>query len=346
MGVTASRLRRVDWTGPGLSRRRRGRGFEIVDRRGRHVSNGAVLERVRALGIPPAWTDVWICPHEHGHLQAVGVDAAGRRQYLYHPRWRARRDQQKFDRMLMFARLLPQLRARAARDLELPGLGRKRVLACAVRLLDVGFFRIGGESYASRNGSFGLATLQRRHVRVAGQGRIVFDYPAKSGQRRIQSVVDEDVSEVIRALKRRRSGGDALLAYRREEDGAWVDVRSSEINAYIKETDPKISAKDFRTWHANLLAATALAVSAWQDTQTGREKAIKHAVQEAAHYLGNTPAVCRASYIDPRLFDHYRSGNTVAAALQEAALEDSMLPGETVERALIELLEEPPSRVS
>ena len=306
-----------------------------------------MLERVRALGIPPAWTDVWICPHENGHLQAVGVDAAGRRQYLYHPRWRERRDQQKFDRMLAFARLLPELRASAARDLELPGLGRRRVLACAVRLLDVGFFRIGGESYASRNGSFGLATLQRRHVRFSGRDRIVFDYPAKSGQRRIQSVVDEGVAEVIRALKRRRSGGDALLVYRRDEDDVWVDVRSFEINAYIKElTDANVSAKDFRTWHANLLAATALAVSAWQETQTGRERAIRHAVHEAAHYLGNTPTVCRASYIDPRLFDHYRSGSTVAAALQEAALEDSMLPGETVERALIELLEEPPSRAS
>ena len=311
------------------------------------MSNTAVLERVRALGIPPAWTDVWICPHEHGHLQAVGVDAAGRRQYIYHSRWRERRDQQKFDRMLTFARLLPVLRASAARDLELPDLGRRRVLACAVRLLDVGFFRIGGESYASRNGSFGLATLERRHVKLAGNGRIVFDYPAKSGQRRVQSVVDEDVYEVIRALKRRRSGGDALLAYRREEDGAWVDVRSFEINAYIKElTSADVSAKDFRTWHANLLAATALAVSAWQETQTGREKAIRHAVQEAAYYLGNTPTVCRASYLDPRLFDHYRSGSTVADALQEAVLEESELPGETVERALIDLLEEAPSRTS
>jgi len=342
MGVT--RLRRVDWTAPGLSRRRRGRGFEIVDRRGRHVADDAVLQRVRALAIPPAWTDVWICPHEDGHLQAVGTDAAGRRQYLYHPRWRERRDQQKFDRMLTFARLLPGLRAAAARDLRLPGLERRRVLACAVRLLDVGFFRIGGEAYASRNGSFGLATLQKRHVTLAGKGRIVFDYPAKSGQRRVQAVGDPDVYEVLRALKRRR-GGETLLAYRR--DGGWVDVRSSEINAYIKElTGADVSAKDFRTWHANLLAATALAVSTWQESRTGREQAIRHAVEEAAHYLGNTPAVCRASYIDPRLFDHYRSGNTVASALQEAVLDEAALPGEAVERALIALLQEPPSRTS
>lgn len=300
---------------------------------------------MRELTIPPAWTDVWICPHEDGHLQAVGVDAAGRRQYLYHPRWRERRDQQKFDRMLTFARLLPKLRAAVARDLQQPGVERRRVLACAVRLLDVGFFRIGGEAYASRNGSFGLATLQKRHVTLAGKGTVVFDYPAKSGQRRVQAVVDDDVYDVLRALKRRRGGGDTLLAYRK--DGGWVDVRSSEINAYLKElAGPDVSAKDFRTWHANLLAATALAVSAWQDSRTGREQAIRHAVGEAAHYLGNTPSVCRASYIDPRLFDHYRSGNTVASALERAALEDGALPGEVVERALIELLEEPASRTS
>jgi DNA topoisomerase IB len=173
----------------------------------------------------------------------------------------------------------------------------------------------------------------------------VFDYPAKSGQRRVQAVGDDDVYEVLRALKRRRGGGDALLAYR--QNGGWTDVRSSEINAYIKElTNADVSAKDFRTWHANLLAATALAVSVWQESRSGREQSIKHAVREAAHYLGNTPSVCRASYIDPRLFDHYRSGNTVAPALQEAALEEGTLPGETVERALIALLEEPPSRTS
>ncbi len=342
MAHAVPRLRRVDWTGPGLSRRRRGRGFEIVDRRGRRVSDPAVLRRVRELTIPPAWIDVWICPYENGHLQAVGTDAAGRRQYLYHPAWRQRRDQQKFDRMLRFARLLPELRAAAARDLQRPELDRTRVLACAVRLLDVGFFRVGGEEYAAQNGSFGLATLERRHVRLAREGRIVFDYPAKSGKRRVQSVVDDDVFDVIRTLKRRRAGGPALLACRSDRNGTWTDVRSGDINAYVKElAGAEFSAKDFRTWHANLLAATALAVASWQETRAGREQAIRYAVQEAAHYLGNTPTVCRASYVDPRLFDHYRSGNTVAAALQQAALEESALPGEAVERAVIEVLEDP-----
>ena len=322
-----SRLRRADCSLPGISRRRRGRGFEYVDAAGGRVDDAGTLERIRALAIPPAWKEVWICPDPNGHLQAVGTDAAGRRQYRYHERWRQRRDQEKFDEMLSFARALPRLRDAAARDLR--ERGRRRELACAVRLLDRGFFRVGGEEYADGNGSYGLATLTKDHVELAGDGVLVFDYPAKSGKRRLQAVVDPDVYDVVAALKRRR--GDRLF-----------QIRSGEINAYIKEaTGADFSAKDFRTWHATVLAAVALAVSERATSPTARKRAISRAVSEVAHYLGNTPAVCRASYIDPRVFDRYRAGITVSPALDGLAqLDEERSPSTqgAIERAVLRLL--------
>ena len=188
-----TRLRRADCSRPGHTRRRRGRGFEYLDERGARL-DAAAAKRVRALMIPPAWTDVWICPQPNGHIQAVGTDAAGRRQYLYHPDWRSRRDREKFAEMTRFARALPGLREAAARDLRRRGLGRERVLACAVRLLDRGFFRIGTEGYAAENGSYGLATMKRRHVTLESDGSVRFDYRSKGGRRRVQSVVDPAVS--------------------------------------------------------------------------------------------------------------------------------------------------------
>jgi DNA topoisomerase I len=312
-----ARLRRSDCSSPGIARRRRGRGFEYLDRSGRTIRDPLTLDRVRALAIPPAWSDVWICADANGHLQAVGTDAAGRRQYRYHPRWRERRDQQKFDETLEFGRVLPKLRETAAEHLAGPDLGKERVLATAVRLLDRGFFRVGGEEYVEENGSRGLATLEKRHVQLGADGLLVFDYPAKSRQRRVQAVVDPDVYAVVQALVRRRAGGSALLAYK---NGRWTDLRSAEINAYIKDlAGSGFSAKDFRTWHATVLAAVALAVSEQASSQAGRRRAMVRAVDEVAHYLGNTPAVCRASYIDPRVFDRYRAGVTVAPALEGIA---------------------------
>jgi DNA topoisomerase-1 len=313
------RLRRSDCTSPGIARRRRGRGFEYLEPDGKRIDDAATLDRVRALALPPAWADVWICSDPNGHLQAVGTDAAGRRQYRYHDRWRERRDQEKFDQMLAFARALPRLRKRAAADLR--GTGHTRELACAVRLLDRGFFRVGGEEYAEGNGSYGLATLEPKHVELAGDGMLVFDYPAKSGKRRVQAVVDPDVYEFVAALKRRR---------RRR----LLGIRSPEVNAYIKEhTGGDFSAKDFRTWHATVLAAVALGVSERAETRTGRQRAITRAVAEVAHYLGNTPAVSRASYIDPRVFDRYRGGMTIAPAVET-------LSEESIERAVLRMLED------
>ena len=254
-----TRLRRSDPSLPGLARRRSGRGFVYLDLGGERITDPEVVQRIKAHAIPPAWTDVWICPDPVGHLQAVGTDAAGRRQYLYHPQWRTRRDQQKFDRMLEFADALPRLRRVTSRHLSGRSLDRDRVLACAVRLLDRGFFRIGSEAYATGNGTFGLATMYRSHVSIHDQ-TVVFDYPAKGAKRRVQSVVDPEALAVLGALKRRRSPDPQLLAYKLGR--RWVDVRSDDINAYIKEvTEDGFSAKDFRTWNATVLAAVALAVS-------------------------------------------------------------------------------------
>jgi DNA topoisomerase I len=324
-----SRLRRSDCSGPGITRRRRGKGFEYRDEDGRRIEEPEVLARIRELGIPPAWENVWICPYPFGHLQATGTDAAGRKQYLYHPRWRARRDAEKFDSMARFARALPKLRERVDVDLEREELDREKVLACAVRLLDRGFFRIGSEEYTVQNESYGLATMRKSHVTLGADGAMVFDYPAKSGQRRIQGIIDPVASDVVAALKRRRGGGDELLAYKNGR--RWRDLRSEEINLYIKDaTSEDFSAKDFRTWNATVLAAVALSVSgAVAGSKTGRKRAITRAIKEVAHYLGNTPAVCRASYIDPRVFDAYRAGLVIkppaGQPVHHRALEEAVL---------------------
>jgi DNA topoisomerase-1 len=333
------RLRRSDPSSPGITRRRSGRGFTYVDTGQNRVTHPETLQRIKRLVIPPAWSDVWICPHPNGHLQAVGTDAAGRRQYLYHPAWRARRDAEKFDRVLEFGRSLPRLRTAAASDLSRGGLHRSRVLACAARLLDRGFFRVGSEAYAESNGSVGLATIEKSHVTCEGEV-VTFDFPAKGGKQRVQSVVDPDVLEVVQSLKRRRGGGDDLLAFRK--GGSWVDVRSEDINAYIKEhTGGEFTAKDFRTWHGTVLAAISLAVAAPASTSPSRQKrAMAWAVKEVAHYLGNTPAVCRASYVDPRVFDRYRAGVTIAGVLGEIGTDSLERPSmqSAIEEAVIDLI--------
>ena len=335
------RLRRADCSGPGITRRRRGRGWQYFDASGTSVTDPQTISRITDLAIPPAWQEVWICPHPMGHVQAVGVDAAGRKQYLYHTRWRERQDQKKFDHMLEFARSLPKMRHACAQHLMEEDLTRERVLACATRLLDRGFFRIGSEGYAEQNETYGLATMLKRHVQVEGD-IISFDYAAKGGKRRIQSVVDPDVAEAVAQLKRRRAGGPELLAYKAA--GRWSDVRSADINEYLKlVTGGDFTAKDFRTWNATVLAAVALAVSANASrTKTARKRAMSRAVQEVAEYLGNTPAIARSSYIDSRVFDRYASGWTIAGALEDMGLEDEYggpaFQG-PIEGAVLDLLE-------
>jgi DNA topoisomerase IB len=335
------RLRRADTTGPGILRKRAGTGFSyVLSEDGTPVDEPEVLQRINELVIPPAWNDVWICPYPGGHIQATGIDAKGRKQYRYHERWRQRRDAEKFDEMLRFARALPPLRERVDADLARPGLPRDKALGCAVRMLDKGFFRIGSEDYAVENDTFGLATMKKRHVKLLDGDVLLFDYPAKHGKRRIQSVVDDDVWAVVKTLKARRGGGDELLAYK---DGAtWKDIRSPDINEYLKDvTGLEISAKDFRTWNATVLAAVALSVSGLAaETKTARKRAVTRAVKEVCHYLGNTPAVARASYIDPRVFDRFEDGITIDPTIAVAENDETAIQG-AVEEAVLHLIEDP-----
>ncbi|MGH9126169.1 MAG: DNA topoisomerase IB [Acidimicrobiales bacterium] len=312
-----TRLRHVDCSEPGWTRRRCGRGFVYFDEHDRRLETEAVA-RIRALAIPPAWTQVWICSRPNGHLQATGWDAAGRKQYLYHPAWRVQRDRDKFDHMLVFARSLPNLRTQVRGDLDSGDLTREQVLACAAHLLDIGFFRIGSEGYAEDNHTYGLATMLKSHVRVMGD-TVVFDYPAKGSKRRVQSVVDPVVSTIVSRLKSRRGGGQELLAFRGPASGSrgrWIDVTSEDINDYLKAaTGVACSAKDFRTWNATVLAAVALAVGAPAASPRTRARRVRAAVDEVAHYLGNTPAVARASYIDRRVIDRYLAGDAIVVPL-------------------------------
>jgi DNA topoisomerase-1 len=310
------RLRRSSPSGPGIRRVRRGRGFSYVDVDGTALTDAPTRARIKALVIPPAWTDVWICPYPNGHIQAVGTDQAGRRQYLYHPDWRARRDAAKHDHVLDVARRLPEARERIGADLATRGLNRRRVLATAARMLDLGFFRVGGERYAEENSSYGLATIRREHVTVQRGGVVAFDYPAKSGRQRVQALAEPGVVTVVKALLRRPDPAPELLAYV-GSDRRWHDVRSSDINAYLCEVvGTDVSAKDFRTWHGTVLAAIALAVAEPSGmSRTARKRLVTHAVKEVSEYLGNTPAVCRASYIDPRILERFESGETIEQAV-------------------------------
>ena len=334
------RLRRSDLAEPGLRRVGHGRGFRYLMPDGEPVTDPDVLARIHELVIPPAWRDVWICPYPGGHIQATGIDAAGRKQYLYHSRWRQRRDLEKFDDMVEFARVLPALREHVDEHLRRGDLSREHVLAAAVRLLDRGFFRIGSEDYAVRNETYGLATMKKRHVRLR-EGVLLFDYPAKHGKRRMQQLVDPEVAEVVERLKRRRGGKDELLAHKNGR--RWVDIRSTDINDFLKEaTGLEVSAKDFRTWGATVLAAVALGVSGRApETRTGRKRAVTRAVKEVAYYLGNTPAVARASYIDPRVFDRFEDGEAIDARLVAAGGDgaDATAIQGPVEKAVLELLD-------
>ncbi|MFW7414855.1 DNA topoisomerase IB [Demequina sp. SO4-18] len=313
------RLRRSRPSEPGLTRRRAGKGWTYLDEAGNRIGDTHVIERIRALAIPPAWTDVWICPWPHGHLQALGTDDAGRRQYLYHPAWRERRDRAKHERVLEVAAALPAARAVADADAGRDDMSREHVLGIAFRLLDRGLFRVGGEGYAADNGSYGLATVLREHARVTDEG-VVFDYVAKSGKKRHVVVRDPEVESAITTLKRRADDDPQLLAWR--EAGtpvSWHDVTSEDINDYLQMVlEPDATAKDFRTWHGTVIAAQALARAGdpAQMSPTARKRAVAGVMREVAAQLGNTPAVARASYVDPRVVDLWEDGISVASVVE------------------------------
>lgn len=322
------RFRRMSPSAPGWTRRRCGRGFRFLDESGKPL-RAVDRERCKALAIPPAWTDVWICPIPNGHLQAVGTDDAGRRQYLYHPEWRSGRDRLKHDRVVSFGRRLPKARRTARRHIATETMTKEKALAAAFLLLDLGLFRVGGEEYTEENGSFGLATVEKRHVRVSGDS-ITFDYPAKSSQRRVVTVTDRRVREAVGQLLRRRGGGDQLLAYR---DGRWwKDITSHDIGDYVKRLlGPDATSKDFRTWHATVEAATVLAAPSARRSPLSR---VRRAAEHVADLLGDTPAVVRSSYIDPRIVDSFEAGETISGGPS-----DPRSPGRAGrERAVVRLL--------
>lgn len=295
---------------PGYGRRRRGRGWSYHDHRGRTVTDPRLRARFASLAIPPAWTDVWICRSSRGHLQATGRDAAGRRQYIYHPDWRQERQQAKYARILRFAEGLPDLRRQVDAQLRRRTLDRDRALAAAVELLDLTHIRVGSERYATRNRSYGLATLRSRHVDVDGS-RIRLHFRGKGGQLYEHEVADAPA--LARAIAEMDGlPGDEVLCYV-DDDGTVVDVGSGDVNAWLKERmGEEFTAKDFRTWAGTVAAAVALAEMGPVEGDARQRRAVAQVCRTAAELLGNTPAVCRASYIDPRVIDHYLDGRTIA----------------------------------
>ena len=327
------RLRRTSPDQPGWTRKRAGKGFTYLDQRGLKLG-AEETARVKSLVIPPAWREVWITPFDNGHLQAVGTDEAGRRQYLYHPEWRIRRDAEKFDRMLLFGKGLVKARESVVADLGREGMPLERACAAAVRLIDLGYFRIGNDVYADTHGSFGLTTLERRHVRRL-KDRLVFAFVGKSGVEHEIEIDDATVIEAVEIMRRRRSAGDPrLLAYRNGR--SWRSVLPELVNDYVRETTGlEATAKDFRTWHATVLAAASLAQTEEHgETKASRKRAVSGAMKEVSSFLGNTPTLARSSYVDPRVIEAYERGLTIHGTtrrtydtpdLRQAALERATL---------------------
>ena len=290
---------------PGFSRQKSGKGWRFLDERGRTITDKAERERVSKLGIPPAYTDVWICAKANGHIQATGRDAKGRKQYRYHPRWTAARDDAKYERMEAFGRLLPALRRRVAADMSRRGLPREKVLATLVALLEKTLIRVGNEDYVKDNKSFGLTTLRNRHLDVEGS-TLRFDFKGKSGKMWNLDLKDKRVAKVVRSIQ--ELPGQHLFQYL-DEDGHRQPVDSADVNAYLREiTGEDVTAKDFRTWAGTVLAAMALSEFEAVDTEALKKKNIKAAIESVAAKLGNTPTICRKCYVHPHVVDSYLDG--------------------------------------
>lgn len=330
------RLRTVYPSTRGGTRRRAGTGWTFFDKDGVRITDAEEVQRLKSLAIPPAWKDVWICPWPNGHIQAVGTDDAGRRQYQYHPDWRVKRDKLKFDRVLRAAEQLPAARRAIKRDLGLEGMPLERADAVAVRLLDLGYFRVGSDIYADTNGSFGLTTLEKRHVRRKGDV-LHFRFMGKSGIEHSIEIDDPDILDALDSLRRRRGGTERLLAYQLER--AWKDLDSTAVNAYLSGLLQDLTAKDFRTWHATVLAAASLAASEEPGgTKRSRQRAVKAAVLEVSEYLGNTPTIAKNSYVDPRVIDLYESGTTIDPELVTKRYRSPAAKQRALEAAVLELL--------
>ena len=324
------RLRRTFPDQPGWTRRRSGKGFTYLDEAG-HKLDAEQVQRCKALVIPPAWRDVWITPHPNGHLQAVGTDDAGRKQYLYHPQWRASRDAAKFDRILGFGKALSKARERVLSDIGAETMSLERSCAVAVRLLDLGYFRIGNDVYTDTNGSFGLTTMRKDHVSKHGDS-LRFSFVGKSGVEHTIDIDDKAAIEALQVMRKRRGGGDELLAWK---DGTtWRDLSSSDVNDYIRGCfGIEATAKDFRTWHATVIAAAVLAETDEPGaTKASRKRAVSGAMKEVSEFLGNTPTLARTAYVDPRVVEAYERGRTITVRgkydtddARQAALERAVL---------------------
>lgn len=330
-------LRYVNDTMPGIRRRRAGKGFSYIGPDGKRLTDKRVLARIRSLAVPPAWTDVWICPIARGHLQATGRDARGRKQYRYHPRWHAARDEVKYERMIAFGRALPRIRRRVEEDLSLPGLQRERVLAAVVRLLEKTGVRVGNEEYARENSSFGLTTLRNRHADVGGS-RIRFRFRGKGGKEHDVELSDRRLARIVARCQ--ELPGQALFTYL-DEEGEPRTVDSADVNDYLREiAGEEFTAKDFRTWSGTVLAAWALAELTEFDSEAQAKKNVVRAVEAVAERLGNTPAVSRRSYVHPTVIDAYLDGDVVRGARRKAEEElsgslDELPPEEAAVLALL-----------
>jgi DNA topoisomerase-1 len=293
---------------PGINRQATAKGFVYFREKGKRVRDAAVLARIKRLAIPPAWKDVWISPHGNGHVQATGRDARGRKQYHYHEDWRRQRDETKFGRMIAFAQALPRIRRRVKRDLSRRGMPREKVLATVARLLEVTLIRVGNDEYARENHSFGLTTMRNGHARVAGQ-HIRFAFSGKSGKRHDITLRDPQLARIVRRCQ--ELPGQELFRYE-DEEGETHSVHSQDVNDYIREiTGDDFTAKDFRTWAGTVLAAIALQKLEAVVEQARAKKNVVDAIQAVARLLGNTPAVCRRSYVHPGIVESYLAGDTI-----------------------------------
>ena len=291
---------------PGLTRKKSGTGWRFVDVKGRTIKDHGEKKRIEKIGVPPAYTDVWICPKPNGHIQATGRDAKGRKQYRYHPDWTIARDSAKYERMTEFGALLPGLRARVASDMRKRGLPREKVLATIVALLEKTLIRVGNEDYAKDNKSFGLTTLRNRHLDIEGS-TLKFDFKGKSGKTWTLDLADRRIAKVVRSIQ--ELPGQHLFQYL-DEDGARQGVSSLDVNDYLREiTGTDVTAKDFRTWAGTVLASMALREFEAVDSQTAMKRNVKAAIERVASRLGNTPTICRKCYVHPRVLDAYLDGD-------------------------------------
>jgi len=301
----AAGLTYVDDKDPGIRRVKKGKGFAYLDARGEPVTSERTLERIRKLVLPPAWTEVWICPRADGHIQATARDARGRKQYKYHPKWRETRDETKYARMAEFGRALPKLRRRVEADLALRGLPKEKVLAAVVRVMEMTLVRVGNDEYAKQNKSFGLTTLRDRHVKFQGSSAI-FEFNGKSGKVHRTGIRDRRLARIVKACQ--DIPGQRLFQYL-TPDGERCPVTSTDVNAYIREaTGGDFTAKDFRTWAGTLDCARRLVEAGAAESPTEAKRIMAQCVKETASQLGNTPAVCRSSYVHPAIFDQYAEG--------------------------------------